>query len=290
MEVLDRVLYGIMGVMILGVMVELLRTPVAPTDLVSVVVDPLEATLVVGSTLQYTATGILGDGSSADVTAVWSTTDPSVATIDTTGLATTVGVGVCQVVAEVSGIYGYGTLTVAGTPVPTSIFEHYNTLDDPTVNYTYSWRLIRGNVRVAQTFTPQVSHYLTHLWLDVALMTQYPDSVYLHVIRCGAEHAPIDALLTMKYTVTGLTLPPEGRGWTRFILATPIPVEAGIEYGVVLQFYQETIGTTRYMNVHNAYRLDPVPYSRGVWMRSLDGISWEIAPGQVILFEEWGYT
>ena len=88
----------------------------------SVSVTPTAASLNVGSTLQFKATAGYSDGSSKDVSASaqWSSTDPTVASIEsnnqsTPGLATGVAPGNVNISATLSGVPGITTLNVVGS-------------------------------------------------------------------------------------------------------------------------------------------------------------------------------
>jgi uncharacterized protein YjlB len=90
---------------------------VAPTPtLSSIAVTPASpANLAVGSTQQFTATGTYSDGSSADITSqvTWASSDESIATISSTGLATGVAAGNTNITASMSEVTSPAvTLTV----------------------------------------------------------------------------------------------------------------------------------------------------------------------------------
>lgn len=82
---------------------------VTAATLVSVNVTPAAASIVIGSTQQFTATALYSDGSSTDVTAnpgtVWTSVSPLVATITSPGggLATGVAVGTSNIRAAFGG-------------------------------------------------------------------------------------------------------------------------------------------------------------------------------------------
>jgi len=80
----------------------------------SLLVTPSEITLQVGNTAQYSATGIQSNGTTVDLTAsaVWSSANPTVATIDTAGLATAVGDGQTLIQADVQGFSAQAALAV----------------------------------------------------------------------------------------------------------------------------------------------------------------------------------
>ncbi|MGP8080718.1 MAG: Ig-like domain-containing protein [Dehalococcoidales bacterium] len=77
------------------------------TALSSVVIAPaVPVNLAVGSTQQYTATGINWDGSTVDISSqvTWASDTPTTATISSTGLATAVAVGTANITASASGV------------------------------------------------------------------------------------------------------------------------------------------------------------------------------------------
>ena len=86
--------------------------------LVSMVVTPVNPTISVGQTQQFTATGTYSDGSMQDLskTAHWSSSSSGVATINNGvsggGLATGQGTGSATITASFQGVSGSTTLTV----------------------------------------------------------------------------------------------------------------------------------------------------------------------------------
>src|SRR5208282_1211748 len=91
---------------------------VTPAVVVSISVNPPLASIPLGATQQFTATGTFSDDSMQDLTSSvsWSAGDGTVATISnsapTQGLATPVAQGVVQVTATLNGISGLGQLTI----------------------------------------------------------------------------------------------------------------------------------------------------------------------------------
>jgi uncharacterized protein YjdB len=105
-------------------------TVTAPT-ISSIVVTPDGLTLGIGIGQQYTATAIYSDGSTQDLVSgvTWSSSAPGVATINSSGLATTVGAGSATITAKVGSFTDTTLLTVVAanlvsisvTPTPVSI-------------------------------------------------------------------------------------------------------------------------------------------------------------------------
>src|SRR5579864_3401182 len=105
-------------------------TVTAPT-ISSIVVTPDGLTLGIGIGEQYTATAIYSDGSTQDLVSgvTWSSSATGVATINSSGLATTVGAGTATITAKVGSFTDSTLLTVVAanlvsisvTPTPVSI-------------------------------------------------------------------------------------------------------------------------------------------------------------------------
>ena len=77
-------------------------------------VIPALASVPAGATQQFHATGTYTDGSTADLTSsvTWSSSDPSLATVDANGLATGVGVGTATVSATSGAVRGSAFMQV----------------------------------------------------------------------------------------------------------------------------------------------------------------------------------
>jgi len=89
----------------------------------SIAVTPASASVVAGSTLQFTATGSYSDGTTKDLTATvnWTSSDASKATIvANSGLATGVAAGSATITATSGGISGTDALTVTAPPATLS--------------------------------------------------------------------------------------------------------------------------------------------------------------------------
>ena len=92
------------------------ETTVNPPTLQSLAVSPSDATVLVAGTLHLTATGTFSDASTQDLTATvtWASSDPAVATISSSGLASGVGEGTVTITATdpATSLSGTATLTV----------------------------------------------------------------------------------------------------------------------------------------------------------------------------------
>jgi uncharacterized protein YjdB len=90
---------------------------VTAASLSSIVVTPANPSIAKGLTDQFTATGRYSDGSTENITnsVTWSSSNPSVATISVSGLATSVAAGSSTMQAALGSIKGTTTLTVAAS-------------------------------------------------------------------------------------------------------------------------------------------------------------------------------
>jgi plastocyanin len=95
--------------------------PATAISLTSISVTPANSTLGLGATQAYTATGTFSDNSTENITSqvTWASSNPSVATITSAGLATGVTAGTSTITASMSGITGSTGLTVSTSASPT---------------------------------------------------------------------------------------------------------------------------------------------------------------------------
>ncbi len=101
--------------------------------LVSIALTPIEPSVIKGLTEQFTATGTYSDGTTADLSTqvTWVSATTSVATINTTGLATALAVGTTDITASLGGVTSPAdTLTVTNplvsialTPIEPSVIK-----------------------------------------------------------------------------------------------------------------------------------------------------------------------
>src|SRR6266478_6661497 len=96
---------------------------VSPPTLVSIAVAPPNSNILKGTTQQFTATGTYCDGSTKDITAsaTWTSSIPSVATVNAAGLATGVGVGTTTIQATSGSVSSATNLTVVNPLLSLSI-------------------------------------------------------------------------------------------------------------------------------------------------------------------------
>ncbi|MDD2898239.1 MAG: Ig-like domain-containing protein [Desulfuromonadaceae bacterium] len=102
---------------------------VTSAALTSIVVTPAEPTVIVGTSKQFKATGILSNNVTQDLSSlvIWRSADSSVATIDVSGITSVLAVGEATISADFRGISGSTVLTaatvtsIAVTPANTTI-------------------------------------------------------------------------------------------------------------------------------------------------------------------------
>lgn len=92
-------------------------TPESGGEVVSIALTPANPTLTVGSSLEFSAVGSNKDGSSSDSQygtwqPTWTSSNTSVATIDSNGLAKAVALGTATITAVSGSVSGTATLTV----------------------------------------------------------------------------------------------------------------------------------------------------------------------------------
>lgn len=87
---------------------------VSAATLDSIVVTPVNITLEIDTVQPYTATGTYSDASTSDITeeVLWASTDNTIASIDTDGVALTAGAGSVTISATLDGKTGSTTLSV----------------------------------------------------------------------------------------------------------------------------------------------------------------------------------
>ncbi|MCU1300822.1 MAG: hypothetical protein JWQ87_1106 [Candidatus Sulfotelmatobacter sp.] len=88
--------------------------PPPTKSLTSVAVTPASQSISIGGTQQFTATANYSDNTTADITstATWTSATPSVATINSSGVATGVSSGSSTMTASLTGVSGTATLNV----------------------------------------------------------------------------------------------------------------------------------------------------------------------------------
>ncbi|MBY0276502.1 FG-GAP-like repeat-containing protein [Candidatus Binatia bacterium] len=94
-------------------------TATPPANLASLVVEPADETILAGGSQAYTATGVLLDGTSVDLTGgvAWSSSAPAIASMGGTGTAAGVSAGTTTITAAIGPIAGSTSLSVGARVV-----------------------------------------------------------------------------------------------------------------------------------------------------------------------------
>lgn len=153
------------------------------SNLSSIAVTPATASAFVSGTQQFTATGTYSDGTTDDITTQvdWISSQTSIASISSTGLATGVAVGASTITATLDGKSGNAALTVGTAPSGKIAFV---SLRDNDVNQVYVMNADgSGQVRLSThdgfdpLWSPDASKVLFSSYKDVSLelYTANPD-------------------------------------------------------------------------------------------------------------------
>ena len=203
---------------------------VTPATLTSIALTPVNPSVAKGLTEQFTATGTYTDNSTEVLTSgvVWASATPSVATISTSGLATTLAVGTTNITATVGNVASPvdtlmvtpATLTsIALTPVNPSVAKGLTEQFTATGTYTdNSTEVLTSGVAWASA-TPSVATINTSgLASTLAVgMTNITATV-------GNVTSPVDTLTVTPATLTSIALTPVNpsvaRGLTEQFTAT----------------------------------------------------------------------
>jgi len=125
--------------------------PSSAPSLQSVSVTPGTASVLAGKTQQFTATGTYSDGSTQDLssTASWSSSDTTVATVNSAGLATTLSEGSSDITAALQSVTGSSQLTATPLTVQVSVVAN-----DPSGHtLSYQWRSTDGSIKNVNSAT-----------------------------------------------------------------------------------------------------------------------------------------
>ena len=90
-----------------------IQLKVTNASLTSIIVSPSSSTISLGGSEQFEIKGIFSDGSTETlVGATWTSSAPTVAAVNDSGLANSTGAGMAQISATLNGVTGSANLTV----------------------------------------------------------------------------------------------------------------------------------------------------------------------------------
>jgi uncharacterized protein YjdB len=104
----------------------------ASANLNTITITPQLTSVPISTTVQFSATGTYGDGSTRDLSSLvtWTSSSPTVATVDVNGLFTALAAGTTTITATLNGVTQTFTVTIT-TPTITDIFVSPDGLTEP---------------------------------------------------------------------------------------------------------------------------------------------------------------
>jgi uncharacterized protein YjdB len=202
-------------------------TSPSPRTLASLAVTPANSSIIVGNTQQLTATGTYSDGSTSNLTSSvsWTSSDSSITTVSSSGLATSLALGTAVVTATSGSINNHTNLTVspalvsiAVTPTGPSILVNGTQQFTATGTYTdSSHQDITGNVTWSSSDTTLATVNAAGLATGVAAgnvnvqatsgsingSTSLTVNPILVSLTVTAADSTIDINTTTQFTATG---------------------------------------------------------------------------------------
>ncbi|WP_158502321.1 kelch repeat-containing protein [Vitiosangium sp. GDMCC 1.1324] len=170
-----------------------------PPVLTSIKLTPATASVLSGSTQQFTAQGSYSDGTTVDVTnsATWTTSNTAIATVSSTGLGTGVAAGgPVTITATLGDVSGTAQLSVTGW---TSAGSMSTSRDSHTATRLDSGRVLIAGGRNGTTTLRSVELYdpATNSWSPVGAMS---NGRFAHAALFIPEHGSV--LVTGGYNGT----------------------------------------------------------------------------------------
>jgi hypothetical protein len=173
---------------------------VTPPTLLSIAVTPVNPSIPLSATQQFTATGTYSDTSTQDLTSTvtWSSSALGVATISTTGLASAVGLGQTTIQATSGTINGSTTLTVTAGFVLTGSLN--------TARYVHTSTLLNNGLVLIAGGCDDTGAMASAELYDPATGTFAPTG-NLNSVRCGQTATLLDNGLVLIAGGDGSTGP-----------------------------------------------------------------------------------
>ncbi|MFI5107226.1 MAG: N,N-dimethylformamidase beta subunit family domain-containing protein [Terriglobales bacterium] len=222
--------------------VDVVYAPTSTVTLVSIAVAPLDPTLQIAGTQQFTATGTYSDGTKADITSqvTWSSSNTGVATITSAGLATAVAGGPANIIATLGNTSGNTTVTVRAALLAVTTTTLPNAAVDVPYSATlaatggvqpYTWSLVAGSLPVGLSLSPAGQ-------ISGTTLTAATSTFTVQVRDSGSQEGGVNPPQTATGTVSITTsIPAFFTIWPS--TATPVTADAGdasaVELGVRFQ-------------------------------------------------------
>jgi len=152
--------------------------------LTNIVITPASPVIVAGTNEAFSATGYFSDGSVSGLASinslVWSSSNPSVATINTNGVATGLTSGTTTITATLGSFSGNATLTVEA--VPSISVQPTNNTVSPNGNVTLSVSATGGGLSYQWQFNGTNITGATGTTLNIPNVTPTNVGVYTVII------------------------------------------------------------------------------------------------------------
>ena len=211
--------------------------------LTSIVVMPASPSILIGAAQQFTATGTYSDGSTQDITSqvTWNSSDTTVATIDTGGLATGISAGATTISATLSDVVGATTLRVTTplvittTSLPNGIMNmaYMGTVTATNGTSPYLWSVSNGSLPAGLTLNP-----------DSGAITGLPTApgIFSFTVQVTDCSSPAQ-IATKSLSISVRSVPAAATIWPN--TTAPTVVDAGSDSPVALgvKFRSDMAGT-----------------------------------------------
>ncbi|HLH07365.1 MAG TPA: DUF4082 domain-containing protein [Terriglobales bacterium] len=214
-----------------------------PASLYSISVSPTNPTMGVGTSQQFTATGIYSDGSELNITnqVTWSSSNASVATINASGVASALSGGTSTITATQSSLNSATTLTTkvlpltissSSLPTATASLPYSATLSASGGIPSYNWSIVNGSFPAGLSLSSQG---------QISGTPTVPGS-YTFSIQVDDSSTP-KLTATAQFTISVATTPSSFTVWPS--TATPTVSDTGPDSSVELgmRFKSDVAGT-----------------------------------------------
>jgi hypothetical protein len=217
---------------------------IAPNTPGAVIVTPPPATVTVGTPVPLTATVTDLHGGTTTGTITWTSSDPSVATVDQNGNVTTLGVGTATITATLGDLSSSTLVTVTSAGVPGCLAAPAGIVSWWTGDGTANDYLGRNNATPSPTLT-----YSTG---------KVGQAFALNGVDASADipfNTSLDFAPTGQFTIEGWVKPAEQNAYEAIFVKSP--PNGHWDYGL-------------YLNPNNSYQVFVYPYDPNSFMSGHD--------------------